>query len=89
MDISFLKNSTLWIVLGVFAGLIALIMILKAVRARQDRLAGDEEEPAAAATDSPAIANRGEVVAAAASCIAEVMGKDISGLRIVSMKRVG
>lgn len=82
-------NSTLWIVLGVFAGLIALIIILKAVRARQDRLMGDEEEPSATAADSPAIANRGELVAVAASCIAEVMGKDISGLRIVSMKRVG
>ena len=39
-------SNTIWIVLGVFAGLIALILILKAVRARQDRLYGDEEETA-------------------------------------------
>jgi hypothetical protein len=80
-------SSTLWIVLGVFAGLIALIIILKAVRARQDRLEGDETE--AEEASAPAVENRGELVAAAASCIAEVMGKDVSGLRIVSIKRAG
>ena len=35
------------------------------------------------------IPNRSEVLAIAAPCIAEVMGKDVSGLRIVSVKRVG
>lgn len=81
-------DNTLWIVLGVFAGLIALIIILKAVRAKQDRLEG-EETSAPAGAGAPAIANRGEVIAVAASCIAEVMGRDVSGLRIVSVKRVG
>ncbi|NLI54084.1 MAG: hypothetical protein GX417_07125 [Clostridiales bacterium] len=80
-------ENTLWVVLGVFGGLIALILILKAVRAKQDRL--ESEELAQAAAAAPAIPNRGELVAAAASCIAEVMGRDISGLRIVSIKRVG
>ena len=79
-------DTTTLIVLGVFAGLIALIMILKAVRARQDRLYSAEETAAAPA--SAALVNRAELVAAAASCIAEVMGKDISGLRIVSIKQV-
>ena len=83
-------SNTIWIVLGVFAGLIALIMILKAVRARQDRLYGDEEAAAIpAAVSAPAVANRAELVAVAASCVAEVMGKDVSGLRIVSIKQVG
>ena len=82
-------SNTIWIVLGVFAGLIALILILKAVRARQDRLYGDEEETAEVKTAAvPAISNRAELAAVVASCIAEVMGKDVSGLRIVSIKQV-
>lgn len=81
-------DKTTLIVLGVFAGLIALIMILKAVRARRDRLYSAEEEVAAPAS-APAMVNRAELVAVAASCIAEVMGKDVSGLRIVSIKQVG
>ena len=80
-------GNTIWIVLGVFAGLIALIMILKAVRAKQDRLYGGEEETVESVA-APAMVNRAELVAVAASCIAEVMGKDVSGLRIVSIKQV-
>lgn len=82
-------DNTTWIVLGVFAGLIALVMILKAVRARQDRLYEAEEEETVQPVSAPAIANRAELAAVAASCIAEVMGKDVSGLRIVSIKQVG
>ena len=82
-------DNTIWVVLGVFAGLIALVMILKAVRAKQESLYGDEaEETDAANAGAPAIINRGELAAVAASCIAEVIGKDVSGLRIVSIKRV-
>ena len=81
-------DKTMLIVLGVFAGLIALIMILKAVRARQDRLYGDETASAEVAAPASAIANRAELAAVVASCIAEVMGKDVSGLRIVSIKQV-
>jgi len=81
-------SNTIWIVLGVFAGLIALIMILKAIRARQDRLYSEEEASATVASAAPAIANRAELAALVASCIAEVMGKDVSGLRIVSIKQV-
>ena len=80
-------DNTIWIVLGVFAGLIALILILKAVRARQDSLYAEEEE-AAEATGASAITNRAELSAVVASCIAEVMGKDVSGLRIVSIRQV-
>ena len=81
-------DKTTMIVLGVLAGLVVLIVILKAVRARQDRLYGEEEETVVAQA-APAIANRAELAAVAASCIAEVMGKDVSGLRIVSIKQVG
>ena len=41
-----------------------------------------------ASPDAP-IPNRNEVLAIAAPCIAEVMGKDVSGLRIVSVRKVG
>ena len=82
-------NNTVLIVGAVFAGLIALIAILKAVRAKQERLYGDETEEIEAAASVPAITNRGELAAIVASSIAEVLGKDVSGLRIVSMKRVG
>lgn len=81
-------DKMLFVILGVFAGLIALIMILKAVRARQDRLYGDETETAAPSVSAPVVINRGELVAVVASCVAEVMGKDVTGLRIVSIKQV-
>ena len=41
-----------------------------------------------AALNAP-IPNRNEILAIAAPCIAEVMGKDVSGLRIVSIRKVG
>ena len=82
-------GNTIWVVIGVFAVLIALIAILTAVRKRQDRLYGDEEETVeAVSAAAPAVANRAELAAVVASCIAEVMGKDVSGLRIVSIKQV-
>jgi Na+-transporting methylmalonyl-CoA/oxaloacetate decarboxylase gamma subunit len=81
-------SNTIWIAIGVFAVLIALILILKAVRARQDRLYGSEEEAVEVAAAAPVVANRAELAAVAASCIAEVMGKDVSGLRIVSIKQL-
>ena len=82
-------DNTIWIVLGVFAGLIALILILKAVRARQDSLYTEEAEEVTQSVSAPAITNRAELAAVIASCVAEVMGKDVSGLRIVSIKQVG
>jgi hypothetical protein len=80
-------DMTTLVVLGVFAGLIALIVILKAVRKRQESLLDNEAEAVESAS-KPAISNRAELVAVAASCIAEVMGKDVSGLRIISINQV-
>ncbi len=84
-------ERTLLVIVGVFAGLIVLIQALKFVRAEQDRRerresAGQAQQPAAA--PALAITNRSELVAVVASCLAEVMGRDVSGLRIVSIKRV-
>ena len=81
-------NNTIWVVLGVFAGLIALIAILKAVRKRQDSLYTEETESVKVAS-APVVSNRAELAAVVASCVAEVMGKDVTGLRIVSIKQVG
>lgn len=81
-------NNTIWVILGVFAGLIGLIAILKAVRKRQDSLYSEAEETAEAVS-VPVVGNRSELAAVVASCVAEVMGKDVTGLRIVSIKQVG
>ena len=82
-------SSTVWIVGAVFVVLIALIYILKAVRARQERLYGSEIAAMEAGEPVSENVNRGELAAVVASSIAEVMGKDVTGLRIVSMKRAG
>lgn len=73
---------------AVFAVLIVLVVILKAVRAKQELLAA-EEEVATKVQEAPVSANRGELAAVIASCIAEVLGREVTGLRIVSIKRVG
>jgi Na+-transporting methylmalonyl-CoA/oxaloacetate decarboxylase gamma subunit len=73
---------------AVFAVLIVLVVILKAVRAKQELLAA-EEEAVAKVQEAPVSANRGELAAVIASCIAEVLGREVTGLRIVSIKRVG
>jgi hypothetical protein len=64
------------------------LVILKAVRAKQELLAA-EEEAVAKVQEAPVSANRGELAAVIASCIAEVLGREVTGLRIVSIKRVG
>ena len=80
-------NSTVIIVAAVFVGLIALIFILKSVRAKQESMYADEMESSDAGLPVSASVNRGELAAVVASSIAEVMGKDVTGLRIVSIKR--
>ncbi len=80
-------NSTVIIVAAVFVGLIALIFILKAVRAKQESMYEEETDLSDAGQPVGANVNRGELAAVVASSIAEVMGKDVTGLRIVSIKR--
>ena len=83
--------STMLLGLGtVFVGLIVLIYITKLssaiIRAVEKKKAA--AVPAAVAEAEAAIPNRGTLVAVVSACIAEAMGKDVSGLRIVSLKRV-
>ena len=66
--------------------------ILAELRAGKDfssvHAASEQQYAPAPALEAP-IPNRNEVLAIAAPCIAEVMGKDVTGLRIVSIKKVG
>ena len=65
----------------VFFGLICLIVLTSIM----GRILGREAAPAVAA---PAEPNRQELVAAVSAAIAEELGTDITGIRILSMKKV-
>jgi hypothetical protein len=82
-------SNTIFIAAGVFAALIVAIIILTAVRKKQESMYEDEPEALEAVAPLSASVNRGELAAVVASSVAEVMGKDVTGLRIVSIKRVG
>ena len=74
----------------VFFGLICLIVLTNIM----GRILGREAAPAAAAPAAPVAAapavepNRQELVAAVSAAIAEELGTDITGIRILSMKKV-
>ncbi|MBR5804554.1 MAG: OadG family protein [Clostridia bacterium] len=74
----------------VFVGLIALILIVTLTSLVINSLNRKKEEPVKAvpAADENEIANRQEFVAAVSAAIATVMGKDVSGLRIRSIKKI-
>lgn len=73
----------------VFIGLIFLIFIVKllglCVRMATKKKATSEPSPVV--EEQPA-ENRGELVAAVSAALATVMGKQVSGIRILSMKKV-
>lgn len=74
----------------VFFGLICLIVLTMIM----GRVVGGHAAPAAApvpaaaAVSAAAEPNRQEVVAAVSAAIAEELGADITGIRIVSMKKL-
>lgn len=76
----------------VFVGLIALIFIVKLMSAIV--AASEHKKPVEAAAAAPAAAaqeaipDRGAFMAAVASAIATVMGTEVSGLRILSVKKI-
>lgn len=80
----------------VFVGLIMLIVIISAMsavcrKATAKKKAAVETAPATAPAAAPAgdggIEDRGAFAAAVAASIATVMGKDVDGIRIVSVKK--
>lgn len=88
--------STTLLGLGtVFVGLISLIFIIRLMSFLYGLFAGKSasKAPAPAPTAAPAasaepIENRQQFVAAVSAAIATVMGTEVSGLRITSIKKV-
>lgn len=88
--------STTLLGLGtVFVGLICLIFIIRLMSFLYGLFAGKSasKAPAPASTTAPAasaepIENRQQFVAAVSAAIATVMGTEVSGLRITSIKKV-
>lgn len=79
----------------VFVGLLCLIGIIKLMSYVFSKVSASKKpEVAPAAAAAPAapaqtVANRGEFIAAVSAAIATEMGTDVSGLRIVSVKKIG
>lgn len=80
----------------VFVGLVALVAIVKLMGMIMSKINGKAEPipaaqtvaappPKTAAVPEP---NHGELVAAVSAALATVMGKQVSGIRILSMKKV-
>lgn len=79
----------------VFSGLIALVFICTIVSIACKGLGKNKSEAAPApktqTTNSPssasAIANKGEIIAAACAAIAEELGEDVKNIKVVSFKK--
>ena len=74
-----------------FVGLICLIVLIQIMGSICKR--GKAEEPKKAEMIPPApaaeaIPNRGELIAAVSAALAEELGTDVSGIRILSFKKV-
>ena len=80
----------------VFVGLIAIIIICKIMGAIcqlfiKENKAPKEKKVKASKQEAPAkfeIPNKGEFVAAVSAALAEEMGKDVSAIRILSIKKL-
>ena len=80
----------------VFVGLICIILLVeimhrvvaKAADSSHSANTSATVEPVAVAPQRAVIANRGEVIAAISSAIAEELGKDVKAIRITSIKKI-
>ena len=87
-----MQVSSLFVVLmgmGVtFFGLICLILLTLLL----GKLAGGSAKPAAPAPAAPpaaeAVPNRQEIIAAVSAALAEELGTDVTGIRILSFKKI-
>lgn len=74
----------------VFFGLTCIILLVsamsKAVRSRETKPVAAAAAPIAVPTESPA--DKAQLIAAVSVAIAEEMGTDVSGIRILSMKKI-
>ena len=82
--------STMILGLGaVFIGLMCLILITRLMSIVCAKIGLRQKAvPAAPAAPRTEIADRGAFSAAIAACLASVMGAEVDGLRIVSIKQV-
>ena len=84
--------STMILGLGtVFVGLLALIYIIKLLSylcGIFGKKAAAVSVPAAAPAGADTIADRPQFIAAVSAVLATIMGTDLTGLRIVSVKKV-
>ena len=79
----------------VFAGLIALVFICSIVSSVCKGFGKSESASAPAPkaptttspSSAPAIANKGEIIAAACAAIAEELGEDVKNIKVVSFKK--
>ena len=94
---TYTTDTLLTFVMGlgiVFVGLVSLVAIVKcmglimgksrAANAPAVKAAAPVETPKAAAVPEP---NHGELIAAVSAALATVMGKQVNGIRILSMKK--
>ena len=77
----------------VFLGLILIILSCKIMSSVVNRSQKNESAPtsgqvAGTVSASDTIENKGEVVAAISAAVAENLGKDVSAIRILSIKKV-
>ncbi len=76
----------------VFIGLVALILIVKVMGwimgKTQKPLPQPEQKAEPAPVQSVPEGDRGEIIAAVSAAIATVLGESVSGIRIVSFKKV-
>lgn len=74
----------------VFVGLICIILLCAVMGAICKKTIKDKPAavPQKSKGDGAKIANRGEFIAAVSAAIAEEMGTDISGIRILSVKKL-
>lgn len=76
----------------VFVGLICIIAICSIMGALCKRFIKEEKQQqqpvAAKMSASAAIANKGEFVAAVSAALAEELGTDVTGIRILSIKKL-
>ncbi len=78
----------------VFVGLIVIIFMCKVLgwivgaASKSETASAPVATQTATATVSTSIENRGEVVAAISAAVAENLGKDVSAIRILSIKKI-
>ena len=76
----------------VFVGLVCIVLICKIMSAlcgiKKNEDTAEIAKPAAVPVQNQVIENRQEIIAAVSAAIAEDMGTDVSGIRILSFKKL-